>query len=173
LETELSDAHFQKLQRSLLQAKHNQRLVGDVAELIAQQVEIKPDGLDPDRLRQIPGEAQTVYWLWRFECEAGISGMDQFVLDWLGIYSAEIHSALKEVRANELVRLLEVAISLARDGPAEFRRLADQSWFNKFARKPEYPTLDTLNKPTFALMNGLTDLAANYIKSNERVFFQD
>ena len=68
---------------------------------------------------------------------------------------------------------LEAAISLARDGPAEFRRLADQSWFNRFARNPKYSTLDTLNKPTFALMNQLTDLAANYIKSNERVLFQD
>lgn len=169
----MSDANFQKIQRSLLEAKHNQRLFGDVAELIAKQVELKPDGLDPNHLRQIPNEAQTVYWLWRFECEAGISGMDQFVLDWLGIYSAEIHSALKEVGANELVRLLEAAISLARDGPAEFRRLADQSWFNRFARKPEYPTLDALNRTTFALMNELTDLAANYIKSNEKLLFQD
>jgi hypothetical protein len=109
-----------------------------VADAISRQVET-PRGPDLQQLADAPLPARTVYWLRRFECEAGICGMDVFVLESLGIHSPEIHAALRELGANELAHILEEAVALARDGPAEFKRLSDQSWFEQFAPSGEPP----------------------------------
>ena len=167
----MSHMRFQKLPRSLLAITRSHQLLERVADAVSRQVE-GPRGPDPERLVALPISARTIYWLWHFQCEAGICGMDVFVLNHVGINSPEIHTALRELGANELARLVEEAVALARDGPAEFKRLSDQSWFEQFAPSGEFAGLDALNGSTFRLTEALTDLAENYIRSHEAELFE-
>jgi hypothetical protein len=116
----LSQFQFRKLPRSLLQPEKQDRLFELGAKFIRAQVEDPMWYPNAERAAAIPQEAQTVYWLWLFVCEASLNGIEVFILEPLGEHSREVHAALTAVGAKELVRRLEAAIPLAREGPAEF-----------------------------------------------------
>ena len=99
--------------------------------------------------------------------------MDVFVLNQLGIHSPEIHAALREVGADELARLVEQAVALARDGSAEFKQLPDQSWFEQFRPGGEFSELDELNPATFRLTDSLSDLAETLIRTHRKALFEE
>ena len=164
---------FKKLPKSLLRSKRPRQVYDQIAQQVRNLGEDRSGNPDFARLALLPAPAQTVYWVFRFQCEAGICGMDKFVLDHVGIYSPQIHAALKEVGAHDLARLLEAAIPLARDGSAEFERLDDQSWFEQFRPTDEFPELHLLNKPTLALERGLDTLVMAYIRAHESVLLED
>jgi hypothetical protein len=168
----MSQVQFKKLPGSLLKISDSKQLVDAVTKQIEEQVEHPPFTVNLHFLALAPEAAQRIYWLWRFQCEAGISGMDVFILDSLGVYSPQIHSALKTVGATELAHFLEAAIPLAREGPAEFKRLPDQSWFNQFRRRGEFAELHLMNKAVFTLVDALTDLMAAYIRMNGSDLFE-
>jgi hypothetical protein len=77
---------FHKLPRSLLTTTGVHRLFELVAKAIAIQVEDAPFRENLGRLAETPVEAQTIYWLWRFQCEAGGDGFEGFILQALGIH---------------------------------------------------------------------------------------
>jgi hypothetical protein len=163
---------FKKIPQSIL--KENDRTIFERAhEHITAQVEEKSGEINRIRFNKIPDKAKAIYWLWRFQCEAGVCGIDVFVLNSLGIYAPETHAALVMVGAIELARRLEAAIALALEGPAEFKRLEDQSWFNQFKRLPEFPTWQSLDRSTFALTkSSLTDLTVKFIKKHKTTLFE-
>jgi hypothetical protein len=169
----MMETPFQKLPKSLLETRKNHGLFEAVARGIRLQVEDPPYAVNMLQLAQIPYPAQAVYWLWRFQCEAGVCGIDVFVLNRLGVYSPQVHSALKAVDAIALALLLEKAVALARDESAEFRQLPDQSWFEQFSRTTDFSDLHLLNKPVFSLMDALSDLVAAYIRANEADIFEN
>jgi len=140
---------------------------------IDDQVESPRNVLQLERLSLLPLEVRTIYWLWRFKREAGANGMEVFVLEPPGVYSAQVWTALREVGAAELVRRLEAAVALARDGPAEFSRLKDQSWFTQFEPRAEFPTLQSVDQGIFPLVRSLTGIMAGYIRAHAQVFFTD
>ena len=99
--------------------------------------------------------------------------MDVFILNSLGIYSPQIHSALKAVGANQLVHLLEAAIPLARSGPTEFKRSPDRAWFDKFPLTTEFAELHLVNRVAIPLVDALPNLVAAYIRLNSADIFED
>lgn len=165
--------YFQKLPRSMLQELKEHRLFEQVAARIRAQVEGVPFVLEPERLRCVPPAAQNVYWLWRFQCEAGVCGMDVFLLNHVGKHAREIHRALREVGASELVHLLEAGIPLARQSSPEFKREGDQAWFDQFLATGEFAELHETNRPAFALMDALSGRVAGYIRANGDALFLD
>ena len=181
----MSQFQFRKLPRSLLQPEKQDRLFELGAKFIRAQVEDPMWYPNAERAAAIPQEAQTVYWLWLFVCEASLNGIEVFILEPLGEHSREVHAALTAVGAKELVRRLEAAIPLAREGPAEFLTLPDQSWFNQFARVAEFPTLQSIDNAgprrdagpgrfgVYALFDPLRDAADAFIRANEHVLFED
>jgi hypothetical protein len=175
----MSQFQFRKLPRSLIQRKKQDRLFQLAAEDIRKQVEDPPWIPNADRAAAIPPEAQTVYWLWLFVCEARGNGIEAFILNSLGECSPPIHAALTAVGAKEFVRRLEAAIPHARESCAEFTNLPDQSWFNQFAVVAEFPTLqsvDDLGSVRFGvydLFDSLREAADAYIRSNEHVLFEE
>jgi hypothetical protein len=171
----MSEFRFQKLPRSILGAGNEDRLVELTAESIRAKVEVPLYRVNADRVAGLPPEAQTVYWLWLFICEASCGLMDVFILEPLGKFAPQIHAALTAVGAKELLRLMEAAIPLAREsGVAEFTTLTDQSWFNQFAPNPEFPTLQSTNAKVYGLIKSLRwCLASDFIRSNARALFED
>jgi hypothetical protein len=161
------------LPRSLLKTSDEQQFFEYVSKEIAKQVEDNPHVTNIDKLANVPIEAQVIYWLWLFQCEAGYGGFDAFILDHLGVYSPQIHAALTAVGAHELVHRLEAAISHAVGRPtAEFTKLPDQTWFQQFSPVPEYPTLESVNKGFYPVVLSLTDRVVEYVRSNASVLFQ-
>jgi len=169
----MSSWKFRKLSRSLVETASDQRLFESVCDEIAAQVESRPFTVDPDKLASVPDEAQTLYWLRLFEAEAGNNGMEVFILNSLGVYAEQIHTALKAVGAGELVRRLEAAIpfALANHG-ADFERLPDLSWYKQFPPSREYPTLQSVDKGIYPIVDSLTDAVAAFIRRNEKILFE-
>jgi hypothetical protein len=161
---------FEKFPKSLLQDER--RLFEIVAERIQKQVESPQCEPMAERLAIIPAAGRTVYWLWLFNCEAGC-GMDVFILNSLGIYAPEIHAALKAAGAGKLTRQIEEAIPAARRGPAEFKRLKDQTWFEQFEGTGEDLSWNSINKKAFASLEELPRLAISFIKANAKALFAD
>ena len=110
----MTDCGFTRLPGTLLEIQRDQRLFEAVWDKLAAQVEDQRFVANGERLAAIPIEAQTIYWLWLFQAEAGHGGLEVFVLDWLGIHSPQVHAALKSVGAQELALRLEAAIAIAR-----------------------------------------------------------
>jgi hypothetical protein len=157
----------------LFEAVWNQRLFEAVWKEIAAQVEDRRFIINPDRVASIPIEAQTIYWLWYFQAEAAANGLEVFLLQSLGIYSPQIHAALQAVGSKELVRRLESAIPLAREcSCAEFGRLPDQSWFERFHRASEYPTLQSVDWGIYPIFDTLTSEVVAFIMANASVLFE-
>jgi hypothetical protein len=165
-------SYFHKFSRALLRTSHNHHFFELVADGICDQVEHPPCEVNLERLALVPQEVRTIYWLWRFQCEAGTGGMDVFILEPLGIYSPQIHAALKTVGAKELVHRLEAAIPFAREGPAEFTGLEDQTWFNQFTPVADFPMLESVNEGIFPLVHALSDIVAAFIRSHEATLFE-
>ncbi len=163
---------FKKLPRVLLDSARGQRVFESVSKKIAAQVENSTSTVNIQLVSALPPAAQTIYWLWRFQCEVGVCGMDIFVLDPLGVYAPQIHHALQTVQASELLRRLEVAIYHARQGPAEFKKLSDQSWFAQFNASAEFPSLESVNEGIFSLAHTLTDFAVQYIRTHGSDLFE-
>jgi hypothetical protein len=164
---------FHKLSKAKLKTIGPKQLFDSLIEHIQKQIDHPSDSFDADRLQQMPVEVQIVYWIWRFECEAGVCGMDKFILDDLGIYAPQIHASLKEVGAHELVRLLETAVSIANHlEAAEFTRLADRSWFDQFPKALDAPELHLLNRRVFELVEELRELTMTFIRQNAKIFFE-
>jgi hypothetical protein len=113
--------------------------------------------------------AQVVYWLWRFQCEAGLNGLEVFTLNNLGIYSPQVHGALQIVGAKELVRRMEAAIPHARRSDAEFCLLKDQSWFEQFEPIPDFPTLQSVDVGVYPIIDSLAKLVVEFIRRNKRI----
>jgi Domain of unknown function (DUF4375) len=169
----MSHTRFNRLSRSLFSEAGDQRLFESVWEAIASQVEDKTSDVNLGKLATVPAEAQTVYWLWRFQAEVACGGLEVFVYEWLGMYSPQIHAALKEVRAQELLRRLEAAIPFALGRPsAELSHASNQVWFQQFAPVSEYPTLQSIDKGIYPIVWSLTDAVAAYIRRNEGILFQ-
>lgn len=162
---------FQKLPRSVLREKEGHRLFELVATHIREQAERPDFTVNLDRLRLAPAEAQTVYWLWLFQCEAGGGGIEVFVLNWLGIYSPQVCAALEKVGASELVHRLKAAIPHARASCADFNQLKDRSWFDDLEPAPEFPTLQSVDKGVFPVIGRLSDAAATFIASKADALF--
>jgi hypothetical protein len=162
---------FAKLPRSVLRENDGHRLFELVATHIREQVERPAFTVNLKRLQSASAEAQTIYWLWLFQCEAGGGGIDAFVLNSLGSYTPQICDALDAVGADELVRRLKAAIPLARGRGAAFEQLSDQSWFDDLKPVAEVPTLSSLNEGVYPIVARLTDAAAAFIASNADAIF--
>jgi hypothetical protein len=172
--TFMSQLQFRRLSRALLGPENQSRLFELAAKDITAQIEDPPHyRRNPDRAAALPCEARTVYWLWHFFKEAQLGGMDVFILEPEGIFAPQIHAALVNVGATELVRRLEAAIPLAREaGVAEFSTLPDQSWFEQFRPVPDFPTFKSINEGVFPLIQSVLDMAAAFIRSNENALFE-
>ena len=171
----MTDCGFTRLPRTLLEIQRDQPLFEAVRDRVAAQVEDQSFVANSERLAAIPIEAQTIYWLWRFQAEAGWGGLEVFVLEPLGIHSPQVHAALKSVGAQELALRLEAAIAIARtqhSNCAEFTRLEDRTWFGQFPPNPEYPTLQSVDRGIHPLIDALTDAVVDYIKANSCVLFE-
>ncbi len=106
-----------------------------------------------------------------------MNGIEVFLIDSLGDCIPQVHEALAMVGAQELVRRLEAAIPWAALGSAEFTLLPDQFWFNQFRPVPEFPTLQSVDRPqsgetVYKVIHGLADLVAAFIRANEEVLFE-
>jgi hypothetical protein len=161
---------FQKLPRSLLLPRKPHQLFCLVAEDLCRQFE-GPTDVDADRVERAPFSAQVVYWLWRFSCEAGICGMDVFLLNHVGIYAPQIHGSLGVIEANELVRRIEAAIPWALQSCAEFNRLKDRSWYEQFSPVREFPSLESVNNGTYDLVAAISPKAEIFIRANSDELF--
>jgi Domain of unknown function (DUF4375) len=169
----MSHTRFNRLARSLLRAANDENLFESVWKEVASQVEDETSDVNFANLARVPVEAQTVYWLWRFQAEVAYGGLEVFVLQSLGIYAPQIHAALKEVGAHELLRRLEAAIPIAlKEGSAELSRAPNQVWFQQFAPVLEYPTLQSIDKGIYPIVLSLTDAVATYIRRNEGILFE-
>jgi hypothetical protein len=163
---------FQKLPKQLLATDDKHRLFELVATEIREQVEQPLYQKNLERLAAVPREAQGIYWLWLFQCEASLNGIEDVILQSLGKYSAQIHEALTMVGARELARRLEAAVPLAREWGADFTTLPNQSWFDQFAPMPEFPTLEAVNENVYPIIDSLDDLVTAFVRSNEQVLFE-
>jgi hypothetical protein len=171
--TLMSQLQFRRLSRALLGPENQSRLFELAAMDITAQVEDPPHRRNPDRALALPCEARTVYWLWHFFKEAKSGGMEVFILEPQGKYASQMHAALVNVGATELVRRLEAAIPLAREeGVAEFSTLPDQSWFEQFRPVPDFPTFQSINEGVFPIIQTVLDMAAAFIRSNQNALFE-
>lgn len=161
---------FQKLPRKLLAPMRPRQLFTLVAEEIGRQVE-NATGVDAERIESAPFSGQVVYWLWRFSCEAGVCGLDVFLLNDLGIYAPQIHDALEVIGAKELVRRIEAAIPWALRSCAEFKLLKDRSWFEQFEPIPEFPSLTSVNKGVYAFVRAIRQPTEAFIITNAEELF--
>lgn len=169
----MPDFTFKKLPRTLLTEKaSNQRRFELIWRSIADQVEDPPFFADPVRLAKLPMAARTIYILWYFQNESAGGGIESFVLNAPAASIRETHAALNLVGAAKLVHYLESAIALARLGPAEFKKSQDQTWFRQFSSIDEHPTLQSISKSGFAVMDSLTDAVLAYARANERELFE-
>jgi hypothetical protein len=164
---------FQKVPLSLLRDAKPHRIADLVAKHIVDQADEPRVGVNPDRVAAMPHEAQVVYWLSVFQCEAGVCGIDVFILNSLGMYAPQVHAAFRAVGANDLVRLLEASVAIARHlETAEFTQLADQSWFDQFPPTGEFSSLDSMNPTAFRLINALPDLVVHYVRAHQEILFK-
>jgi hypothetical protein len=168
----LSQFKFQKIPRSILTTDHPHRLFELVATSIRGQVEDPLYEVNPARVAAVPPAARTVYWIWLFQCEASLNGIEAFTLQALGTYAPQIHAALTAVGAKELVRRLEAAIPHARECDAEFTTLPDQSWFNRFVPVAAFPTLQSVDKGVYPIIDSLDGLVVAFFRSNEDALFE-
>ena len=164
---------FKKLSISLLELGPRRSLFEHVANAIRTQLERPPFTINLERVVASPPEAQTIYWLWLFKCEARCNGIEVFVLEPLGVYAPQIHQALITVGATELVRRIEAAVALAREGPAEFTTLPDRSWFDQFTESPEFPTLQSVDVGVYPIIRSLADAVEAFIRTHQEALFEN
>ncbi len=161
---------FQKLPRNLLVPMRPHRLFNLVADELVRQFE-GPTGVEADFIECAPFPAQVVYWLWRFSCEAGIGGIDVFLLNHLGIYAPQIYESLEVVGATGLMRRIEAAVPHALRSHPDFGRLKDKSWYDQFSPVPEFPSLESVNSGVYAMINAISKPVEEFIRSNAGELF--
>jgi len=134
-------------------------------------VESPPFVTDLARVAALPNEARTLYFLWMFYCEAGAGGIEVFLLEPQGVFTPQIHEALRSVGASELVERLEAGIPHAlASGCAEFSASSDVSWFRQFHANPKYPTLQSTDAGVPDLVgDNLRDKANAYVEAQREV----
>jgi hypothetical protein len=164
---------FRKLPKAARdRAKWPQQLFQAVADNVSQQVEKANSDVDAACIEGTPFAAQVVYWLWRFQCEAGTNGFEKLLLDNLGIYAPQMHAALLAVGAKELVRRMEAGIPHARGSCAEFNLLQDKTWFEQFKPTPSFPTLQSVDEDVYPIIASLTDAVESFILENAEELFE-
>jgi hypothetical protein len=106
-----------------------------------------------------------------FYAEVGGNGIEDFLLQQLGVFAPQAHEALRLVGASELVERLEAGIPHAlADGSAEFSTGSDLSWFKQFHANPKYPTLQSVDADIYDLVSDdLRDKANAFIEAQREV----
>jgi hypothetical protein len=106
-----------------------------------------------------------------FFCEAGGNGIEVFILQQQGLFTPQVHEALKLVGATELIKRLEAAVPHAIDSEADFIFGPDMAWFREFPRNPDYPTLQSVDKGIWKLIeHDLVARCNKFIAQHEDVF---
>jgi hypothetical protein len=160
---------FRKLAGSVFDSTPERRIYDVVIEHIRQQVERPPWHLDESLLEQMPAQVQTIYWAWRFDCDAGGGGIMYFLIEQQGIYARQVHEALSRLGAHELVTSLEAAIPFAISSHAEFLRLQDLSWFRQFSPRAEFPSDSAIDDRSWTHLRSLRRLLTQYILEHREV----
>ena len=105
----------------------------ELAEHIRPQAESQPYVTDLARTALLPRQASAVYFLWMFSAEVGGNGIENFLLEQIGVFAPQVHEALQLVGASELVERLEAGIPHApASGSAEFSASPELTWFLQF-----------------------------------------
>jgi len=144
---------YEKLSRAKLEATAPYYWFERVAKHIAPQAESKPYVTDLNLVADLPAEVRAIYFLWMFVCEAGGNGIECFLLQQQGLFTPQVHEALRLVGATELVVRLEAAIPHAIKEESEFTFGPDMSWFRQFPNNSDYPTLQSVDKGVWKLIN--------------------
>jgi hypothetical protein len=138
----------------------------EMAEHIRPQAESDPYVTDLARVSELPCEARALYFLWMFYAEVGGSGIENFLIQQLGIFAPQAHEALQLVGASELVERLEAGIPHAlASGSAEFSAVSDLTWFRQFRANPTYPTLQSVDAE-------IGDLAGDDLREKANAFIE-
>jgi hypothetical protein len=138
----------------------------ELAQHICLQAESPPFVTDLTRVAALPSEARTIYFLWMFECEAGGSGIEVFLLEPHGVFTPQVHEALRLVGASELVERLEAGIPHAlASGSAEFSASSDLAWFRQFHASPKFPTLQSVDA-------GISNLVGDSLRDKANAFIE-
>jgi hypothetical protein len=135
---------FRRLSAAELNGVPNHRHFEILAKHIAKQVESE-FSLRVSRLRAIPASAQTVYWVWRFSCEAEGGGIEVFILQADELTVRSVHEALRSIEDTELLSYLEAAIALAMKWHPEFARDGNTEWFRQFRSRLGFKTLHDID----------------------------
>lgn len=139
--------------------------------LIRPQVEKVPFSPDLEKMKLVPIEVETFYWIQRFLAEAEGNGIETFILnDRIGSTRQTLES-LRRLGATELARRLEAAIPLALDSRAEFTRNGVPAWFRQFSHKPDFPDLRSVDFRIVPLCKELRKRLIDYIAEHQSVFF--
>jgi hypothetical protein len=143
----------------------------ELAEHIRPQVESAPYVTDLARATELPREARALYFLWMFYAEVGGNGIENFLLQQLGIFAPQAHEALQLVGASELVERLEAGIPHAlASGSAEFSAGSDLTWFRQFHGNPKYPTLQSVDADIYDLSgDDLCEKANTFIEAQRGI----
>src|SRR6185437_4026044 len=97
---------YRKMPLSLFRTFKERQQFPKVAEHICEQAEDSQRAPKLESVERMPPAVQTIFWLWRFICEAEGGGMEVFLLQNAGFYTPQVAAALKVVEANELLRRL-------------------------------------------------------------------
>src|SRR5262245_42175189 len=144
---------YQKLARENIENRSGHYRFELVVKHIGPQVESRPFITDLNLAAALPPEVRAVYFLWIFICEAGGNGIEDFLLQQQGHFTPYVHAALKMVGATELVERLEAGIPHAINCEAEFTFGPDMIWYRQFPNNPAYPTLQSVDKGIWKLIN--------------------
>lgn len=123
----------------------SERLLEVVAQHIRGIVESPPFILNLSKLRSIPPEAQVVYWIWIFLCEAGGSGLEGFLLNQNTSAIRGVYESLLRIGASGIAELMRSGIPLAIEIDAPIADDASESWVKSAKRDDRFKTLRSLD----------------------------
>lgn len=157
---------YQKFPRDTFESTERTLWFQELAEHIRPQAESDPFVTDLARTADLPREARAVYFLWMFYAEVGGSGIENFLLQQLGIFAPQVHEALQMVGAFQLIERLEAGIPHAlASGSAELNTASDLTWFSQFRAVPKYPTLQSVDV-------GIYELAGDDLQEKANAFIE-
>jgi hypothetical protein len=148
------------------------RLRQAMMALIRPQVESSRFIPDLVKLKAVPIEVETFYWLQRFRDEAEGNGISTFILNDSISATRQTLESLRRVGADELARRLEAAIPLAIDSHAEFTRNGVPAWSRQFPRNPEFPDLRSVDAGAVVLYEELRKRLIDYIAEHQSDFVE-
>ena len=163
---------FQRMSLSIFKRIPEAAQFGDVAVHIQDQVEDPPFKPDLAFLGGLPQQAQVVYWLWRFICEADGLGIETFLMKREGVYAKQVANALKAVGADELRARLLAGVPLAiATFNADFLFVRDRAWFYTIPRNKKFKRLSAIDQGLDArLYEDLRERGRKYIHRHQDVF---